>query len=118
MYPARKELAAVVIDEDLAVTLATEAVSYPSVRCSLREAKFATSNPDVTFSELMRGHDDRNQAILLALDEQPFASIGQLAQLFHLPRTTVHRRLTQSLGFQFRYFRRVPHRLSDAQKSN
>jgi hypothetical protein len=75
LYLARKELAAVAIYENLVATLGAKATSYPSVTRYFREAKFVTSNPEVTFSEPIREDDDCDQAILLALDEQPFASI-------------------------------------------
>jgi hypothetical protein len=70
------------------------------------------------FSEPMREHENCDQVIVLAFAEQPFALIGQLVRLTHLPRTTVHRRLTQPLGFEVRHLQWVPHRLSDTQKSN
>jgi hypothetical protein len=108
----------VAIYEDLVATLGAEAISYPSIMRSLWEAKFATSNPEVTLSEPIREHDDYDQPILLAVDEQPFGSIRQLARFTHLPRTTVDWCLTRLLGFQVRHLQWVPHRLSDAQKSN
>jgi hypothetical protein len=51
LYLARKGLAAVAIYEDIVATPVAEAISYSSVTRYLREAKFATSNPDVTFYE-------------------------------------------------------------------
>jgi hypothetical protein len=39
----------------------------------------ATSNPGTTFSELTIEPNDCDEAILLALNEQPFVSIRQLA---------------------------------------
>jgi hypothetical protein len=75
----RKGLAAVVIYEDLGATLGAEAISYPSVTSYLQEVKFAMSNPEVTLSDSIREHDDRDQAILPALDEERPASIPQLA---------------------------------------
>jgi hypothetical protein len=68
MYLARKGLTAVAIHEHLLATLGAEVISYPSVTCHLREAKFATSNPEVTFSEPIRKHNDCDQAIILASD--------------------------------------------------
>jgi hypothetical protein len=59
-------LTAVAIDEDLVVTLGAMAICCPSVARDLRSAKFATSNPEVTFSEMIHEHDDYGQAILLA----------------------------------------------------
>jgi hypothetical protein len=111
-------LAAVTIFEDLVATLGTEATGCPSITRYPREAKFATSNPEVIFAEPIREHDNYSQTILLAFDEQPFASVRQLARLTHLPRTALHRRLPQLLGFSVRHLSWVPHRLSDAQKSN
>jgi hypothetical protein len=60
--------------------------------------------------------DDSGQAILLALADQSFASIRELSRLTHIPRTTVQRRLTQSLGFRVRHLRWVPHFFSLCQK--
>jgi hypothetical protein len=94
------------------------AISYPSVTRQLRKPRFATSNPGTTFSELDFEPHDCDEAVLLALNEQSFASIRQLARLTRLRTTTVHRRLTQSLRFQVRHLRWVPHRMSAIQKSN
>jgi hypothetical protein len=69
VYLARKGLAAVAIDEDLVPTLGEEAISYPSVKRSFREAKLTTSNSKVTLSQPIPEHNDCDQAILLALDE-------------------------------------------------
>jgi hypothetical protein len=90
LYLTKKGLAAVEIYEDLVATVGLEVISYPSVMGYLREAKFATLNPEVTFSQPIREHDNYSQTILLAFDEQPFASVRQLARLTHLP---------QSIGF-------------------
>jgi hypothetical protein len=115
---ARKGLAAVVIYKDLVAALGAEAISDPLVMRCLQEAKFATSNLEVTFSEPIQEYNDGDQATLPTLDEQPFASIRQLARLIHLPRTTRPRRLTESLEFQVCHVRWVPYQLSDAQRSN
>jgi hypothetical protein len=52
--------------------------------------------------------NDSDQALFLALADQPLASIRELSRLTHLLRTTVHRRLTQSLGFRVRHLRWLP----------
>jgi hypothetical protein len=49
LYLARKGLVAVGIYQDLVAVLGAEAIICPSVTRHLREAKFATSNPEVTF---------------------------------------------------------------------
>jgi hypothetical protein len=116
LYFARKGLNAMVIHRELRATLWSEVVNYPSVTAYLREAKFSLPIPLPTFSESDLQADNSDTAILLALDEQPFVSVRQLARLTHLPRTTVHRRLTESLEFRVRHLRWMPHILLDSQK--
>jgi hypothetical protein len=116
LYLSRKELSAVAIHDDLAATLGAEVVSDPSVTRYLREAIFALSNPPDPLPPPEHQLDNSDQSILLALADQPFESIRELSQLTHLPRTTVHRRLTQSLGFRVRHIRWVPHFLAHYQK--
>jgi hypothetical protein len=118
LYLATKGLAAMKIDNDLAVTLGSDAKGDRSVTRFLRDAKFPSLNLPIIFSEENHSLDDSNEAILLALTEKPFASVGQLSRLTHLPRSTVYRWLTQSLRFHVRHLRCVPHRLTTAQESN
>jgi hypothetical protein len=113
---ARKGLTAMAIHKELVATLGAEGVSYPSVIGHLHEAKFALSTHSAPFPEPHPASDDSNNAIMLVLAEQPFASVRQLASLTHLPRSTAHQRRTQSLLFRVRYPRWVLHVLSSAQK--
>jgi hypothetical protein len=92
-YLSRKGLSAIAIHNDLVATLAAETMSYPSVTRYLRQTIFASSNQPGPLSPPEHQLDDSDQAILLALADQPFASIGELSGLVHLPRMTVHRRL-------------------------
>jgi transcriptional regulator of acetoin/glycerol metabolism len=108
LYLSRKGLSAVATHDDLVATLGADAVSYPSVTHFLREAIFVSSNPPDPLAPPEHQLDESDQAILLALASQPFASIRELSRLTHLPRTTVHRRLTQSLRFRVRHLRWVP----------
>jgi hypothetical protein len=71
-----------------------EAVSYLSVTAYLREARFSLSIPLAIFAESNPEPDDSDNVILLALAEQPFVLVRQLARLTYLPRSTLHRRLT------------------------
>jgi hypothetical protein len=96
---ARKELLAITIHHYIVVTLGPEAVCYSSVTRDLHEAIFVSSNSPATIPEAEPPFDDCDHSILLALAEQPSASIRELGRLTHLPQTTVHRRLTRSLGF-------------------
>jgi hypothetical protein len=107
---------AMAIHKELVAILGVETVNYPSVTGYFREAKFWLSTQPAPLSEPHPAHDDSDNIIWLALAEQPFASVRQLAGLTHLPRSTVHRRLTQSLLFHLRHLRWVPHVSSPAQK--
>jgi transcriptional regulator of acetoin/glycerol metabolism len=93
------------IDGNLVAMLGSLAMNDSSVAHFFREAQFPSPNPATTFSEENPCLDDSNEAILLVLTEHPFASIAQLSRLTHLPRSTVYRRLTQSLAFQMRHLR-------------
>jgi hypothetical protein len=116
LYLSMKRLPAVAIHDDLVATLGAEAMGYPSVTRYLRETIFVSSNPSDPLPPPEHQPDDSDQAILLARSDQPCASIRELARLTHLPKPTVHRRLTQSLGFRVRHLRWVPHFLSRCQK--
>jgi transcriptional regulator of acetoin/glycerol metabolism len=105
VYLARKGLSAMEIDNDLVVTLGSDAKGSRSVTRFLREATFSSPNPPTPFSEEKPSLDNSKEALLLVLAEQPFESVRQLSRLTHLPRSTVHRRLTQSLGFHVHHLR-------------
>jgi hypothetical protein len=85
LYLARKELSTIAVHHDLVATLGPAAVSYPSVTQYLRNAIFVSSHSPVNVSEAEPQFDDCDQAILLALAEQSFASIQELARLTYLP---------------------------------
>jgi hypothetical protein len=115
-YLSLKVMSAREIHDDIANTLGPDAVSYSSVTRYLPEERIPPSKPEPHPADVQRDLDDSNQAILTALEDNPFASVRQLSRLTYLPSTTVYRRLTQSLGFVARHLRWVPHALSDAQK--
>jgi hypothetical protein len=69
-------------------------MSYPSVTAYLREARFSLSIQLAIFAESNPEPDDSDNVILLALAEQLFMLVRQLARLTYLPRSTLHRRLT------------------------
>jgi hypothetical protein len=98
----------VAIHDNLVATLGAEAVSYPSVTRYLPEVIFASSNPLDPLPPPEHQLDDSDQVILLALVDQPLASIRELSRLTHLPKPTVRRRLTHALRFHVRHLRWVP----------
>jgi DNA-binding IclR family transcriptional regulator len=80
----------------------------------LRQRHFPSTLREITDEPAATVIDN---AILDALEKQPFSSIRELAQLTCIPRSTVHRHLTQSLGFVVKHLRWVPHSLTAAQKA-
>jgi hypothetical protein len=104
------------IRDVIVATFGPDAVSCSSVTRYLREARFPPSKPEPHPADVQRDLDDSDQVVLVALEDNPFASVQQLSRLTYLPSMTVDRRLTQSLGFVARRLRWVPHALSDAQK--
>jgi hypothetical protein len=63
------------IYNNLVVTVRADAKGYSPVTRFLREARFSSRNPPTALSEENPSLDDCNEAILLALTEQPFASV-------------------------------------------
>jgi hypothetical protein len=78
LYLSRKGLSAAAIHDNIVATLGAEALSYPSVTPCLREAIFVSSNSPDPLLVAEHQLDDFDQAILLALAGQRFASIREL----------------------------------------
>jgi len=60
--------------------------------------------------------DDIDSKVLCILQRDPFASCRAIADEVGVDASTVLRRLTQSLGFQSRLLKWVPHKLTDELK--
>jgi hypothetical protein len=104
LYLVRKGFSRLPFDNDLVAPLAADALSYLSVTRYVHDAVFVSSNPHTHLSGLETEFDHCDHAILLAVADQSFASVWELSRLTNPPRTTVHRRLTKSLGFRMRHF--------------
>ena len=64
-----------------------------------------------------RPSDERiDGKILQVLDEEPAASVRQIAQTTHIPATTVWNHLTHDLDYKYRTLRWVPHVLDEEKK--
>jgi hypothetical protein len=102
-----KRMALDAIHDDLVRTLGKYAVAYSTVTKYARSAQFSGRKeatppevPDVEGSSV-------DEAITTALAEFPFpfSSVRELSRRICLPRSTVHRHLTQSLRFTVRHLR-------------
>jgi hypothetical protein len=116
MYFSLKGLNAVEIHNDLVATLKGEAESYGIVTYDLRNPSFSipkTFQPSESPAPILGESDE---SILLALPEEPFASVRKIVRRTHLHPSTVYDHLTHKLGLTIRYLRWVAHLLSEPDK--
>jgi hypothetical protein len=118
LYFPMKGMALDAFHDDLVGTLGKDAVEYSTVAKYARSAQFSGRKeatppkaPDVELTPV-------DEAIPTALAEFPFpfSSVHELSRRICLPRSTLHRHLTQSLRFTVRHLRWVPHFLTAEQK--
>jgi hypothetical protein len=112
-YLSRKELSAKAIHQELVPTIGVQSVACPPVTWYLRAAKFPAENKEAPDEAGVTQTDSVDAAILKELTDNPFSSVSELSRLICLSRSTVHRRLTESLGFTVRHLHRIPRWLSD-----
>jgi hypothetical protein len=105
LYLRMEGMALDAIHDDLVHMLGKDAVTYSTVTKYARIAQFSGRKeatppeaPDVERSPV-------NETIFTALAEfpSPFSSLRELSRRIYLPRSTLHRHLTQSLRFTVRY---------------
>jgi hypothetical protein len=116
LYLRMKGMALDAIHDGFVRTLGKDVVAYSTVTKYAHSAQFSGRKevtspeaPDVERSTV-------DEAILTALAEFPFSSVRELSRRICLPRSTVHRHLTQSLLFTVRHLRWVPHFFTAEQK--
>jgi hypothetical protein len=117
LYVSMKGLSAKTIHHELVRTLGAEAIAYRAVTWYLRSAKFLAQSEKACDEARVAQTDSIDAAILKALTGNPFSSVRELSRLSCLFRSTVYRRLTESLGFTVRHLHCIPHRPSDDQKT-
>jgi hypothetical protein len=116
MYLSLKGLNTVEIHKNLVATLKGEAKSDSTVSYDLRKPSFwrpKTPQPSESPAPILNESDE---VIVLALFEEPFASVRQLVRRTHSDLSTVYDHLTHKLGLTIRYLRWVPHLLTEADK--
>jgi hypothetical protein len=113
MYISLKGLNAVKIHNDLVATLRGEAKFYITGTYYLRKPSFLSPKIPQPCESPAPILDESNEAIVLALSEEPSASVRQPERRTHLHPLTVHDHLTHKLGFTVRYLCRVLHFLSE-----
>jgi hypothetical protein len=104
------------IHNDLATTLKGEAKSDSAVTYCPRKPSFSSPKTLQPFEGPTAIPNELDEAILLGLSQERFASVRQLACTTHFHPSTVYDHLTHKFGSTVRHLRWVPHLLSEADK--
>jgi hypothetical protein len=96
--------------------LGENAAAYSTVTKYVRGGKFPPKNDRPPSQPLTLEPGPVDQAILTALADYLFSSVRELSRLTCLPRSTVHRSLTDSLHFRIQHLRWIPQLLNPEQK--
>jgi hypothetical protein len=109
------------IHHELVAAPQENAVLYTNVTIFCREAILGLNSAEASLSPKDDGLDEVNEAILLALSDEPSSSglsAQQIARRICAPKGPIYRRLVDSLYFTLRHLHWVPHKLSDSQKAS
>jgi hypothetical protein len=117
LYLSMKGLSAKAIHQGLVQALGAQAVAYFTITSYLRAAKFHAQSKEALNEAGVTRTGSVDTAILKALTDNPFSFVPELSRLMCLLRSTVHRCLTESLGFTVRHPDWIPHQLSDDWKT-
>jgi hypothetical protein len=116
LYLNKKHLTAVAIHAEINSVLGESTIGYLTVTRYLRKQSFANASHLALEEPDLGAADTINNPILQALDEQPFASLCQIAKRTLIPMSTVRYRLVNKMTYKLKHCKRVPHRLSEPQK--
>jgi hypothetical protein len=104
MYLSLKDLTAVEIHDDLVATLKGEAKSCSIITYYFRKPSFSSLKTPQPSESPVLILNESGEVILMALSEEPFAPVAQLARRTHLHPSTVCNHLAQKFGFTFDIF--------------
>jgi hypothetical protein len=106
-----------VMHENLVRVFGENAVVDSTVTKYLRSEKVAPKNDEPPSQPMTVEPGPGDQAIFAALADDPFSSVWESSRLTYLPRSTVHRHLTDSRHFRIQHLRLIPHLLNPEQQS-
>jgi hypothetical protein len=102
LYLAKRHLGAVAVHAEINNVLGEGTAGYLTMTRYVRKRSFADS-PQAHPEELETEESDPiNSPILQALDEQPVASLRQLAKKISIPMTTVRYHLVNKMGYKLK----------------
>jgi hypothetical protein len=116
LYLNKKQFSAVAIHAEINSVLGEGTAGYSTVTRYLRKQSFtntwhlAPEEPDFGAADTI------DNAILQDLDEHPFASLCQIGKKARISMSTVRYRLVNEMTCKLKHCKKVPHRLSEAQK--
>jgi hypothetical protein len=112
----KKHFSAVAIHAEINSVLGEGMIGYPTVTHYLRKQSFANASHLAPEEPDLGAADTIDNAILSAHDEQPFASLRQIAKRTLISMSTVRYRLVNKMTYKLKHCKRFPRRLSEAQK--
>jgi hypothetical protein len=104
------------VHNDLRATLGPKVPGSSTVPRWSREAQLDQFFETVVHFTEEAETDEIDEAILSALEVQPFGSMCDIARLARLACSTVNCHLTRSLGFEVRHLRWIAHVLTEQQR--
>jgi hypothetical protein len=116
LYLAMKHLGAVEIHAEINKVLGERTVGYSAITWYLRKQSFPHSSEAAEEEVEIGTVHPIDRVILQMLNEQPFASLRQLAKRILIPATTIRFHSAKKMGYKIKHCKWVPHRLSAAQK--
>jgi hypothetical protein len=96
------------IHEDLMCVLGENAVASSTVPKYVRSGEFPPNNDGPPSEPITVEPGPVDQATSIALADYTFSWVRELSRVTCLPRSTVHRHLTDSLHFRIQYLRSIP----------
>jgi hypothetical protein len=105
---SRKGLSAKMIYQDFAQMLGAEVVACPTGTWYRRAAKCPAQSKGIPDAAGVTRTDAIDAATLKPLANTPFSSVRELLGLTYLSTSTIHRCLTEWLGFAVRHLHWVP----------
>jgi hypothetical protein len=113
---AMKYLGALEIHAEINSVLGQDTVGYSTITRYLRKRSFPHSSESGEEEPEIGSCDPIDRVILQALNEQPFASLRQLAKRILIPVTTIRYYLVDRMWYKIKHYKWLPNRLSAAQK--
>jgi DNA-binding IclR family transcriptional regulator len=93
-------------------------ISYSTVGKNVRMFVLSTKQTNIPIVPESEGHFSFGDRLALALSEEPFLSLHQIAKKVMMSKSRVHCHLTQTMRSKLRRLKWVPHSLTESEKMN